>query len=882
MPRDTSYRVLLPADVEPEHYDLTLEPDLEKFFFDGTVAITVDVKVATDIITVHTKELVVFSGVFKPLDAPETSYDVSEITNKVKEMTTSFGFTEPLPVGKGVLTVKFRGILNDQMAGFYRSQYTDSKGEKKFMATTQFEAIDARRCFPCWDEPARKAVFVVTLIFPNGLTALSNMSQSSSEIRKDGKRVETYMPTPKMSTYLLAFCIGDYEYIGGKTNTGVLCRVYCCPGSISRCKYGLQCMIRALEFYNEFFGVPYPLPKMDMIAIPDFAAGAMENWGLVTYREVALLCDEKTVSATQKQRICSVVAHELAHQWFGNLVTMGWWDDLWLNEGFANWMQTFVSDKLHPEWNLWEAYVGMEQQNALSLDALRSSHPIQVPIKKAQEVEEVFDAISYCKGGSVVRMIYAVLGEENFQKGLQIYFKRHAYSNTETTDLWKAWSEASGKDIESMMTSWTSQMGFPVVKVASDPFEGGSKEIEVTQSWFLADGSKQAGDEDKKWVVPLLMGSGKKATKTEFVETPTAKVNCGDVLNGSSFLKLNCGQHVPIRVQYPSSMLKRFSSDLNALAAEDRIGLLSDTFALTKAGAIDPIELATLLKGFTAESNDKVWAELGAVFGGVGKIIQLGIGDDSLSEAFVSFAGKLFGAAFAQVGWDTKASDDDNTKKLRSNLISCVAKYCYKDKEVVAEAKKRFQAFIADPNDPAALSADIRTAVLSIVMKAEGSQAVFDQLIAAHNEAKDGTVRISIYGALGEAPTLALKQKALQWCLTDEVRSQDLIYLPREVATSGKEGGQAVFDWVKTEFDAIYARLGTTSMILFQHMVRISGAGFVTADKADEVAAFWKGRNKLAAMVEKTLGQTVEGIKSTSAFVDRFKKSPAASASAWA
>merc|ERR1719401_602905 len=261
------------------------------------------------------------------------------------------------------------------------------------------------------------------------------MPPSRSEIRKDGKRQETFMPSPKMSTYLLDFC-------------------------------------------NEFFGIPYPLPKMDMIAIPDFAAGAMENWGLVTYREVALLCDEKTVSATQKQRICTVITHELAHQWFGNLVTMEWWDDLWLNEGFANWMQTFAADKLHPEWNIWESYVATEQQRALTLDALRSSHPIQVPIKHAQEVEEVFDAISYCKGGSVVRMIYAVLGLADFQKGLQAYFEKHQYGNAETTDLWRAWSEASGKPIAQMMGTRTQQMGFPVVKVLQDPGTANVLEVE--------------------------------------------------------------------------------------------------------------------------------------------------------------------------------------------------------------------------------------------------------------------------------------------------------------------------------------------------------------------------------------------------------------------
>merc|ERR1719410_1854125 len=310
------------------------------------------------------------------------------------------------------------------------------------------------------------------MVYPANLTAVSNMPQSRTEIQADGRRRDVFMPTPKMSTYLLAFCIGEFEFVSDQTKGGVLVRVFACPGNISKCGYALKSAINALDFYDDFFGLKYPLPKLDMIAIPDFAAGAMENWGLVTYREVALLCDEATVSATQKQRICTVITHELAHQWFGNLVTMEWWDDLWLNEGFANWMQTFAADQLHPEWDIWESYVGTEQQRALQLDALRSSHPIQVPIKEAHEVEEVFDAISYCKGGSVVRMIYAVLGQEKFQEGLRLYFDRHQYGNTDTTDLWKAWSDVSGKPIGNMMNSWTEQMGFPVLKVLQDPLEG--------------------------------------------------------------------------------------------------------------------------------------------------------------------------------------------------------------------------------------------------------------------------------------------------------------------------------------------------------------------------------------------------------------------------
>mmetsp|Transcript_1550 Transcript_1550/g.3923 ORF Transcript_1550/g.3923 Transcript_1550/m.3923 type:complete len:885 (-) Transcript_1550:120-2774(-) len=870
-------RVLLPSDVLPEEYDLTLEPDLEQFTFDGVVKISCDVQVATDRVSVHAMDLVLSQASFTP-SGSSTVYKADEISTKAKMKTATMGFEEVLPVGKGVLEIKFRGILNDQMAGFYRSQYTDSKGTKRFMATTQFEAIDARRCFPCWDEPARKATFVVTLIFPSNLTAISNMPPSKSEVRADGKRRETYMPTPKMSTYLLAFCIGEFEFISDSTKGGVLARIFACPGNASRCKFALQCCIRALDFYNDFFGIPYPLPKMDMIAIPDFAAGAMENWGLVTYREVALLCDEATVSATQKQRICTVIAHELAHQWFGNLVTMEWWDDLWLNEGFANWMQTFASDKLFPDWHIWESYVGTEQQRALQLDALRSSHPIQVPIAHAEEVEEVFDAISYCKGGSVVRMIYSVLGEADFQKGLQLYFQRHKYGNTVTTDLWNAWKEVSGKPIDKMMSSWTQKMGFPLLEVVNDPLTDASGQVQLKQRWFLADGSSEAKDDEKTWFCPVIVGTDKGAAPAGFLEQKEGSIPCGGCLSGASMIKINFGQHVPVRVLYPEPVFKRLVQNLKAVPAEDRIGLLSDTFAMSKAGALDPGFLVDLLAGFKAELNDKVWSEISSVLGGLDKVVGQGLADDT-AQAFKEFCSKLVVPAFNHVGWETSSGDSDNQKKLRSTVLAAVSKYCSQDPTIAAEAVRRCKEFAAAPNDASVLSADIRPAVFDVAVQSDQGASIFEDLVAAHGVVTDGAVKIHIYGAMGKGGP-ELQKKALEFCLSGAVRSQDLIYIPMAMATSGKSGAETVFNWMQNEYSRIYELIGATSMMLFQNMVRVSGAGFVTESQAEAVSAFWKSRD-LYKNIEKALAQTVEGIKSNSKFVDRLKGSKAALAATW-
>jgi len=336
---------------------------------------------------------------------------------------------------------------------------------------------------------------------------------------------------------------------------------------------------------------------------------------------------------------------------------------------------------------------------------------------------------------------------------------------------------------------------------------------------------------------------------------------------------------VPIRVLYPVSMLERFSKNLSSMPAEDRIGLLADSFSLCKAGLADPVQLVTLLRGFKGEDNDKVWSELSAVFGGLEKIVRQGL-DDAVADAFIGFAGGLVAPAFGKVGWDVKPGDSDNDKKLRSTLVSTLEKFCFKDAAVVADAKKRFDAFIANPNDTSALSADIRPAVLSLVMKSEGTEAVFDKLVAAHDAVTDGAVRIHIYGAIGGSPSLALKKRALDWAISDAVRSQDLIYIPMSMGTSGREGAEAVFSWLQESYDKIHARIGTTSMILFQNIVRISGVGFASEAKADELEKFWKSRD-VYKMVEKTLSQTLEGIRSSAKFVERMKASDLAKAASW-
>lgn len=454
-------RVLLPSTIIPSRYDIKLTPDLTAFTFQGEVSIqletSADLKDCKEI-TMHAKELCFISASFT---ADGKTVEAEHINDNKKATTVTFVFAENVPSSSTiVMNISYIGFLNNQMAGFYRSSYTDIHGNKKIMASTQFESLDARRAFPCWDEPARKAVFGVTLVVPAELDAMSNMPEKCCKSLEGGKLKEiTYLDSPKMSSYLLAFCVGEFDYVQAQTDHGVLVKVFTPPGKSEAGMFALECALKSLDAYDDFFGIPYPLPKLDMVAIPEFAAGAMENWGLVTYREVDLLIDPKKASNSQKQRVCTVVTHELAHQWFGNLVTMAWWDDLWLNEGFASWAENWAADQIYPEWTMWDQFTTGHLSYAMKLDSLKSSHPIQVPIRHAEEVEEVFDGISYCKGGSVVRMICAVLGMKAFQTGLGNYMKKFAYGNTETIDLWTAWEETSGMPINEMMSSWTEQMG---------------------------------------------------------------------------------------------------------------------------------------------------------------------------------------------------------------------------------------------------------------------------------------------------------------------------------------------------------------------------------------------------------------------------------------
>ncbi|KAG7368830.1 aminopeptidase [Nitzschia inconspicua] len=854
-------RVLLPDYVKPERYDLKVTPDLIAYTFDGLVSIKMTTKDSfsdeeSNKITLHAKELMFRSAKFQTEDGKIVAAD--EIHVNMKATTVTFIFSDSIPQSSSItLVIDFVGCLNNQMAGFYRSHYTDKNGNDKIVASTQFEALDARRAFPCVDEPAAKATFLLTLVVPADLECMSNMPESKRVTVNDNKVEVSFLESPKMSSYLLAWCIGEFDYVQAQTASGVLIKVYAPRGKAASCQYALDCGVKALDSFNDFFGVNYPLPKLDMVAIPEFAAGAMENWGLITYRLVDMLIDPATASNSQKQRVCTVVCHEIAHQWFGNLVTMTWWDDLWLNEGFASWAENYAAHEAFPDYQMWEQFVVDHLSRALKLDGLLSSHPIQVPIHHAEEVEQVFDAISYCKGGSVVRMIKAVLGMENFRKGLGNYMKKYAYGNTETLDLWQAWEEVSGMPVSEMMASWTEQMGFPLLKVLKEDWQDDKVVLELEQSWFLADGSDTPDDgKDKLWTIPILTCTSA-GTQEDMVlmREKTASVTI-PLRSKDDWVKLNAGQEVPMRVQYSEEMLSRLSKAVRTKemkSSADRVGLIIDAYALVKANQMmSPESLIRLLSGYKDEEDCVVWQGLSDVLGGLEMVLSE---DEKIFVNYQDFARSLVLPLVEKVGWEAKKDDAHLTSILRGIMVSLLCTFCSDDISVKQEAKRRSEAFLEDPTNVSVLPTDIKVPVFQIFLKS-GGEKEYDAVKAYYYKTNDNAERKTVLNSLGSAEDEKLKVATLDWTTSGEIKLQDFFYAIGSVSRSGKKGRVISWKYFQDHHQRLKEMLGNSNPSLMDAVIVMSAGSFCSLEKAEEITKFFKdhpypkNERKIAQMTE--------------------------------
>jgi len=847
----------LPRDVVPSNYAIRLKPDLKTFTFTGHEDITVQTVKATSSIVLNCNFIKIGNVSFKG-EGQEFSSDI-KVSYSEPDETVTLGFPEELKVGAGVLSITYEGELNDKMKGFYRSKYLTSSGEERYGAVTQFEPTYARYAFPCWDEPACKATFDVTLVVPSDRVALSNMPVTSTvPVKEDQSLSEIkYLRTPIMSTYLLAFVVGEYDYVEATDSDGVLVRVYTPVGKKAQGTFALEVAVKTLPFYNKYFNIAYPLPKMDLIAISDFAAGAMENWGLVTYREVALLIDEKNSSAAAKQMVAIVVGHEIAHQWFGNLVTMDWWTHLWLNEGFASWIEYLCVDHCYPEYDIWTQFATSDFTRALELDALKNSHAIEIEVGHPSEVDEIFDAISYSKGASIIRMLHDYIGDEDFRKGMHTYLERHEYKNTFTEDLWAALGEASGKPVAEIMSTWTKQMGFPVIKVNHNPEgDGKSRSFNITQEKFTADGSK--AEANFQWMVPISVStadSPDKAVHRLLLDKPEATIVL-DGVKASSWIKINTGGVGFYRVRYPEDMLQALLPGIRdlSLPARDRLSLQSDLFALVRAGISSSVDVLKLVEAYSAETNFTVWSDLSCNLSMLSVLYET----TEFRENLRAFIRKLFTPVMSTVGWDAKPGEGHLTSMLRSLVIGRLGSAG--DQSVLTEARKRF----ADHCSGASLiPADLRGPIYSTTLKF-GNEADYEQMLKLYRSADLQEEKVRLLRALGAVTDPALINRTLDFSIGSEVRSQDSVSTIAG-ATGSVEGRELTWKFVQREWKELNSRY--SSGFLLARLVKCSTENFSTEERAKEVDAFFKANPAPGA--ERTIQQCLENIRINAAQLAR-------------
>ena len=845
----------LPPSVKPEKYLLTLEPNLDDFTFQGEETIEVRVLEPTSEVQFNCVEIEILwcsltTAAGDSLEPNETTFDTSR-------ETVTFSFDSQLVVGPAKLHIRFTGELNDKLRGFYRSRYIDPEGRERYLATTQFEATDARRAFPCWDEPAVKSTFELTLVIPSDMVAVSNMPAESETETRPGATTVRYPETPIMSTYLLAFVVGDLKAVERQADDGTLVRVWATRGNEEKGRFALDTSVRLLAYFQDYFGIPYPLPKLDHVAIPDFAAGAMENWGAITYREIALLIDPDHSSAAARQRVASIVSHEMAHMWFGDLVTMAWWNDLWLNESFASWMGDKAVDSLFPEWHVWTQFVSADTNRGLSLDGLRSSHPIEQEVANPAEIGQLFDAISYSKGASILRMLEHFLGAEAFRHGLHGYLDSHAYSNARTRDLWDALAAASGQPVAEIMDTWVMQTGYPLVDVQVERGPEAA-EVSLSQSRFLYEhilGRQQDGD--ALWAAPVQATTGPGGDGfSVLMDGRQARASVSHAGSSDPWIKVNPQQTGFYRVRYSPDEMARLRAPVESgeLPPVDRLGLQNDAFALARAGHIPATQFLTIAEAYKGETDSSVCGDLAINLSGIETLL----GDEPYYARFQAFGRSVFGPIGERVGWDARPGEGDLDALLRSTVLSQLG--AYEDEASLREATARFARYV---DDPASVDPNIRLAVFSLAASA-GDHSTYDTIWGLYRDATLEEEKVRLLRAMAAFRQDDLLERTLERSLSDEVRAHDTIALVATVA-GNRRGRQAAWEFVKanwTEFDRRYGEGGFGLM----QLVAVP-SGFTTGEGREDAERFFTEHPVPSA--DRTVRQTLERIEINIAWLER-------------
>ncbi|XP_018337298.1 PREDICTED: puromycin-sensitive aminopeptidase isoform X2 [Trachymyrmex septentrionalis] len=846
----------LPLCVRPYHYDISLTPHITTFTFNGTEKVHLNVETPTDTIVLNCLEINIKRASFYGNDG-KTIVPEKIVLSGLEE-TATLVFPEALPSGKsGYLNIEFVGEINDKMKGFYRSKYSGQDGQ---CAVTYLCPTSARKFFPCWDEPSFKATFDIHLTIPSRpyLVGLSNMPLKS-KVTNGNCETLTFERTPIMSTYLVAVVVGDFDYIEDMSSDGVLVRVYVPKSKKEQGQFALEVATKVLPYYKTYFGIAYPLPKIDLIAIADFSSGAMENWGLVTYRETCLLVDPQNTSAVRKQWIALIVAHELAHQWFGNLVTMEWWTHLWLNEGYASFVEFLCVAHLFPEYDIWTQFVTDTYIRALELDALKNSHPIEVPVGHPSEIDEIFDDISYHKGASVIRMLHAYIGDDDFRKGMNLYLKKHSYANAETEDLWAALEEASNKAVRKVMSSWTKRQGFPVVKVDYRQ-EGNNRILSLSQERFLADGSVDTNVD--AWLIPISVSSSQDPNKTIFdgiLDAKTKEFVIQNVPEGT-WLKINPGTIGFYRTRYSQSALSLLLPAIkdHTLPPLDRLGLLDDLFAMVQAGYASTVEVLELMQAFLHEDNYTVWSTIVNILSKIGILISHLDFEDSLK----AFGRNLFREVNVRLGWNPKPNESHLNTLLRSLVLGRMA--ALNDQDTIEEAKRRFELHV---NGTTTLAADLRSPVYRAVLSV-GDANTYDTMLKLYKEADLQEEKERILRALGAIKDETLLRKVLDFAMSEEVRAQDTVFAIMSVSLSYK-GRLMAWNFFKEKWKTLLDRY--EGGFLLARLVKFTTENFVTEEQAKDVESFFEGHPTPGT--ERTVQQCVESIRLNAAWLNREKDS---------
>ena len=825
----------LPRGVVPSHYDVAVTPHAEKMTFDGQVTITLAVTKPTSSITLNAADLTFSKASLTPeklkIAIPEPKVSVDE-----KAQTATFTFDHPIPAGTYRLAMTYTGKIGTQANGIFALDY-DTKAGKKRALYTQFENSDARRFIPSWDEPNYKATFTLTATVPTNEMAVSNMPIASKKDLGNGLTEVHFGQSPKMSTYLLFFGLGDFERATLKAEGGTEIGVITQKGMIDQAKFALDSSKAVLKEYNDYFGVPYPLPKLDNIAAPGQSQffSAMENWGAIFTFEYSLLLNPDISTQRDKQRAFNVAAHEMAHQWFGDLVTMSWWDDLWLNEGFASWMASRTTHKLHPEWHTDLDAVGV-REGAMSQDSVATTHPVVQHVETVEQASQAFDAITYSKGEAVIHMLEGYVGEDAWRTGVRNYIKAHEHGNTVSDDLWKSVQAAAGKPITQIAHDFTLQPGIPLIEVRAAACSNGKTEIALRQGEFTRDRPNKT---PLRWHVPVIAKTvGGKEVRTVVDGKATLSVpGCGPVL-------VNAGQTGYYRTLYAQNNFDSLKGQFGKLAPIDQLGLLGDTWALGMAGNEPVSNVLALITATPADADPQVWAEVAGYLSSLDNYYR---GDQARQQRLRTFALAQLHPVFAKIGWEAKAGESVPTANLRTQLIGVMADLG--DQEVIGEARRRFAA---QKTDPAALPVALRKTVTAIVAE-HADEATWDHLHAQAKAETTPLIKDQLYSMLSIPENEALAQRALSLALTDEPGATNSAGMIRAV---GYHHPEMAFDFAVAHKDQVDKLVDSTSSSRYYPAI---GAGSTKPEMIQKIQDY--AQKYIAPTSRRVAEQVIANIK---------------------